>query len=338
MKQETLLQADAKTKGGRVIDLASRLVAETRPIECGAAVAYASVSGLRSLLALIPAGAASDWLIGLDDCLSHPSVLEVLQDLRGARLRVAGEVTGGSRFHPKVFWFLNRKSSLASMVVGSANLTYSGLHDNVESVVAMTAGKSSEVTQLERHWINVWQTGVEPTKNLLADYRKDFARAVKQRAQVPKVKGPVLARDQALLDPSRASVVWIEVGNITGFKQEQLEIKAEQALFFGLPIHGGADSIVTVDTAYSGKVEIPVKYRGNAMWRFNLPDSIREVGEGLRPNGKRSPFLAVFTRRPTGDLIFEFVKIGSRRSKQLVRESARWGTLGHTTARDYGWY
>lgn len=338
MRQELLVQAAGGSSGGRVLDLASRLVTATAPKHLGVAVAYASVSGLRSLMCLVPSVTQSAWVIGLDDMLTHPSVIDVLARLPGASLRVAGEPVNGRRFHPKMYMLSNKRAAVASLMVGSANMTSGGLSTNAEAVVALTARRSVEVLQLERYWQEAWRLGAPPTEALIEKYRRDFELAFKARKRSAIPTGPILAHDDATIDPSVATVVWIEVGNITGFRQEQLEIKAEQALFFGLPMTGGPDTVIRVRVISGKDVDIPVKYRGNAMWRFNLPESIPEVSAGLRPNGKRSPFIAVFTRAASGAVTLEFVRIGSLRGKQLISESEGRGTYGHTSARSYGWY
>jgi hypothetical protein len=128
------------------------------------------------------------------------------------------------------------------------------------------------------------------------------------------------------------------VGKITGFQNEQLEIKAEQALFFGLASHGGPDTQISVSLVSGAVIEIPVKYRGNAMWRFNLSQAIPEVANGLRPGGGRSPYIAVFKRFQSGSLKLSFVLATSAAFQKLRRESQRAGTVGRTTAREYGWF
>jgi hypothetical protein len=179
----------------------------------------------------------------------------------------------------------------------------------------------------------------------LTKYREQFEQHLTVRRSLPPTaeevesrEDEVLRRDSALVDPATATICWIEVGRITGFQAEQLEIKAEQALFFGLPAHGGPDSSVDVTLTDGSVVSVPVKYYGNAMWRFNLPQDIPEVARGLRPGGRRSHYVAVFTRQPaSGSILLEFISDTSRRYRQLVSRSQALGTIGSTSARRYGW-
>lgn len=338
MQQRFLVQAGGAAKGRRVCDLVKQLVEETGADRIGVSVAYASVSGLRALLALIPNIGSSQWLVGLDDLLTHPSVFDVLASIPNAQVRVAGEDVSGYRFHPKIYWVSAAWGARSGMIIGSANLTHSGLFQNVEAVVSMRAQGRFEVQQLEREWRTAWDIGSNPTKVVLARYREDFVRAFKRRRVPAQHKGPILDHDGSTVDPSVANAVWIEVGKITGFQSEQLEIKAEQALFFGLPMHGGLETAVRVGLASGQLISIPVKYRGNAMWRFNLPAAIPEVAAGLRPGGGRSPFIAVFERTKSGDLKLRFVRVESDEARQLRKASRERGTLGSTTARAYGWF
>lgn len=318
----------------------------------GIAVAYATVPGVRKMLDSILQGNVpkkSFWLFGLDDWITHPDAIELAMQLKGATVKVATGGGKGGKFHPKMYWF-SGKGKRSSMVLGSANLTRNGLSENVEAVAALVASGKSESATLDAIWVNAWKLGKSPTRKVLADYRAKFvwAREARKKAGLNAEKKPpgstkksgkqvVLENDAASVDPSLASTCWIEVGNITGFGADQLEIKAEQALFFGLESEGGPDEYVRLKLDSGATVSIRVQYFRNHMWRFWLSQDIPEVaGKGLRPGGRRSPYAAVF-RRTRSTYSLRFVKLGTVEFKKLRKETEHAGTLGRTTAREYGW-
>ena len=341
MQIKTLVQNGKPRVAENVAGLIAQAVMREPFDSVGVAVAYASVAGLHTLLKVLKDAESirsSYWLFGLDDCLTHPSVLDRVIALPNATLRVAGERIDGRRFHPKVYWFSSQKKKTPSaLIAGSSNLTINGLSDNVESVVSLSAGNRKDALHLESTWNQLWAIGKTPSHQLLAQYKADFELRPKHGEDIKKGV-EILTSDSASVDPSCASICWIEVGNITGFQGEQLEIKAEQALFFGLAIQGGADTQITVSLDSGAVIKIPVKYRGNAMWRFNLPQAIPEVSRGLRPGGGRSPYVAIFERLNGGALRLSFVISKSASFKKIRSQSQRAGTVGRTTAREYGWF
>ena len=342
-----------KTGKGQVSTFLGEVVAARNYNTMGIAVAFASVAGVTELLESILSGqlpARSYWLFGLDNCITHPDAIERAMKLKGSRVRVAGGAKNGGIFHPKLYWFSDGQTS-SSLVLGSANLTAGGLRGNIEAVAALESASRGQSQALDSVWKAAWKLGSKITPEKLGQYRVDFEAArrareksglilKKERLKEPKMIGPVLSSDEARVDPALAKKCWIEVGKITGFRQEQLEIKAEQALFFGLPANGGVARTLSVTLASSVVVDIPAHYFGNHMWRFQLPQEIPEVQKGLRRRvgGKllRSGYAAVFERKKnTVDL--RFVKLTSSEFKALRKATEQAGTLGRTTAREYGW-
>jgi hypothetical protein len=341
-----MLQVPQNSARASVAQLLHDVAREAQADTAEVAVAYASVAGLHRFLSAVSEDRVvtkSRWVVGLDDLLTHPGVLDVLESRSDATVRVAGERINGSRFHPKLFHLANSdQSARSALVIGSANLTIGGLSGNVEAATAMVSNSAADAASFRATWRQAWATGTPLTAKILSAYREDFDQELNRRkamtAARPKTGGLVLQSDLALTDPTMARVCWIEVGNITGFNSEQLEIKAEQALFFGLASAGGQDAELTVTLASGAQVKIAAKYRGNAMWRFNLPQSIPEVGAGLRPGGSRSPYIAVFERLPKRKIGLNFLQKSSKTAGVLRRRSHLTGTLGSTTAREYGWY
>lgn len=338
---------------GSVSTILETVAAGANYDKIGVAVAFASVSGINKLLDFILAERLpkhSFWLFGLDNYITHPDAIERAMKTKGALVRVKSGLRDEWIFHPKLFWFSDGSSN-TSLVVGSANLTIGGLSGNCEAVVAMRADGAAKLAEFNAIWNKLWKLGQQVTPELLANYRRNFehARNARKRDDQLVEKGGrsirhktrlVLTSDDAELDPSLATKCWIEVGKITGFKQDQLEIKAEQARFFGWRASGGGDQTLRATLVSGESVEITAHYFGNHMWRLSMPQSIPEVKRGLRirRQGKllRSSYVAVFTR--TGEQFgLHFIKNRGPEFKALRRASRNAGTLGRTTTREYGW-
>ncbi len=338
--------------GGQVCKLLSTTAQAIQYDHVGVAVAFASVAGMNELINKVLLGrmpAKSSWLFGLDNFITHPEAIKRAVALPGAKVRVVAPSLAQSIFHPKMYCF--SAGGRRALVLGSANLTVGGLTNNSEAVVALTTSAAGAVAELDAAWNDAWRQGRSVTAAILEEYSNDFDVARKARAAIvenvdaglaknrQKI-GPVLSRDDALVDPELAGACWIEVGNITGFQQDQLEIKAEQALFFGLPPHGGSSKLLKVTLADGGEVGISASYFGNQMWRLTLPQAIPEVRMGLRKRvgGKllRSSFIAVF-EKSNKRVVLTFILSDGVAYKKLRDDTIKMGTLGRTTAREYGW-
>lgn len=335
----------------QISGLLGKVVAARGYNTMGVAVAFASVAGVTELLDSILSGrlpSKSYWLFGLDNCITHPDAIKRAMTLKGAQVRIAAGAKSGGIFHPKLYWFSDGKTS-SSLLLGSANLTIGGLSSNTEAVAAMESAGKGQSAALNAVWNAAWKLGKKVTPKLLEEYQVKFDAARKARqkagllakkASAPAKNKPILSSDDARIAPALATKCWIEVGKITGFKQDQLEIKAEQALFFGWPAAGGEDQTLRVRLASGEIVEISAHYFGNHMWRLWLPQTIPEVSAGLRKHwgGKllKSTYVAVFSRN--GNKVeLRFIKLSSSEFKALRKATEGAGTLGRTTAREYGW-
>lgn len=308
------------------------------------AAAYVTVSGVRCLFDVVRETAvlnASQWIVGLDDALTQPSAIELLSSLINSEVRVAGLRYTGHRFHPKLFQFSESSTAKTSLLVGSSNLTKAALSSNVEAGATVNCDTAEEIESIQQAWSDLWACGQALTPQLLDRYKEEYRVSRANREAVARETGRrVLDDDDGTVDPALATTCWIEVGNITGFQAEQLEIKAEQALFFGVDAHGGPDKHVPLVLESGVIVNVRLTYLGNFMWRFYLPSTIPEVAErGLRPGGVRSPFVAIFSRPEVQSPIhLRFVRTTDSEFQVIRSISLEAGTLGRTTAREYGWY
>ncbi|MGQ0582429.1 MAG: phospholipase D family protein [Reyranella sp.] len=320
------------------------------------AVAYATVSGLRDLVDAFPRNSLtqSEWLIGLDDLITQPGVFDALEKLDHATVKFATYRSRGRRFHPKVFSFSNTSDPQRDIaIIGSANLSSAAFAGNAEAAAIVDLSSASARASFETFWKTLWQQGRRLTKAQLESYRKRYESRPKGQpppplppkasTKKPKKRKQILSSDDVEIDPTVARVCWIEGGNITALGRE-LEFKAEQALFFGLPRSGGKSKTFNFVTSAGKVVPLLMKYQGNHMWRLQLNREVPEVERGLRPKlptGKlgRSPFVAVFARKhEVNHYSLRFVRLKGSEFRKLVARSKRSGSYGRTTARQYGWY
>ena len=318
------------------------------------AVAYATVSGARSLLeAFDNCGLQkSQWLLGLDDSVTQPGVIELLRSLHHSTVRIASFEKSGRRFHPKFYAFTRiAKPSAFSAMIGSVNLTANAFHGNGEAAVLLECKSKQDKDAVNSAWDRLWTQGYEPSVADLQAYseiyknRRGLHRKLGQIANPnppPYKTLPVLTSDKAEVDPSVAKICWIECGKVTAMGRE-LEFKAEQGLFFGLDPGGGEPVVIPFLTSDGSTVTLRMKYQKNHMWRLQMTVSVPEVRDGLRPRGQdgklgRSPYVAVFERTPGNQAVrIRFLELNSKKFAALRKRTIRSGTLGRTTTREYGW-
>ena len=140
MKTSFLVQS----KNGALQDSLQAAVAaciDHGELDCArVAVAYATVSGARALLAAFDSHGLqeSQWLLGLDDALTQPGAIALLRSLPYSTVHIASFEKSRRRFHPKFYAFARAgRPSVLSTMIGSANLTASAFHGNGEAAVLL---------------------------------------------------------------------------------------------------------------------------------------------------------------------------------------------------------
>ena len=220
---------------------------------------------------------------------------------------------------------------------------------NCEAYAIIRTVNKAQRNELVSLYENLWILGISPSENFMMKYKRNYKRQLKERSfpngdetVIRKSSKPhvVLESDLAEKSPHAAEVCWIEVGKNTA-KGRELEFKSEQARYFGLNPRGGDSERKTFLISSGKKVELRLKYQANNMWRLQFtPD----VPDGLRPlaaDGRlgRSPYVAVFRRiKGNDEFRLSFARINSSRDLSIRSRSMSIGTLGRTTAREYGWY
>ena len=320
------------------------------------ACAYATVAGVRAIMEHLDHDACgrSTWIIGLDDLFTQPGALDLLLKTAGVTVRVPKKAVAG-RFHPK-FYLLTPRTQTKQRIayVGSANASVAAFNFNSEMAVRLSATAAADIAALEKAWDDIYAQSTPLSGPVLENYRKRFKNKPKppkppttgKGSDAGERTGGVLNSDDAALDPSNAKICWIECGSVT-MQGRELELKGEQALFFGLPQQGGAAAEFEFRLSNGQRETLRLKYQQNGMWRVQMTPAIPEVAKGLRPvlpggGLGRSTLTAVFKRTwklTTFDL--SFVENTSQVRKGLQKQARDLGTLGKTRAdasgRFYGW-
>lgn len=351
MKVEFQVQTPTSKPTHTLAQLISDRAGQTSFDEALVSVAYMTVSGIRLLINgfanSIPG--KSKWLIGLDDYITQPGAIDAAMAIPGAEVRVVSYSALGLRFHPKVYIFRkNSKPRQGLTILGSSNLTSQALAGNGEANAIINVENQEDFFMTQTLWDALWKQGHSPTKQELIAYKKKYettnARKPKEVAAKGKSKSGmiILSSDDAELDPTQANTCWIECGYITAMGRE-IELKAEQGLFFGLNPTGEKPRTFDFKLSSGAKTQLRLKFQGNHMWRLQLTNEVPEVAAGLRPrlpDGTlgRSPFVAIFERTDKTSLFrLRFIKLSSAEFRKLAKKSSQLGTLGTTTARQYGW-
>lgn len=351
MKIEFQVQTPTSKPTHTLAQLISDRTGKTSFDEALVAVAYMTVSGVRLLLNSFTKSIPnkSKWLIGLDDYITQPGAIDTAMAIPGAEVRVVSYADLGLRFHPKVYIFKkNSKPQQGMTILGSSNLTSQALAGNGEANAIINAENQEDFLMTQTLWEALWKQGHAPTKRELIAYKKKYDTTNAQKPKEVAAKGKsksgmiILSSDDAELDPTQANTCWIECGYITAMGRE-IELKAEQGLFFGLNPTGEKPRMFDFKLSSGVKTQLRLKFQGNHMWRLQLTNEVPEVAAGLRPrlpDGTlgRSPFVAIFERTDKTALFrLRFINLSSAEFRKLAKKSSQLGTLGTTTARQYGW-
>ena len=228
------------------------------------AVAYATTSGSQQLVGELDAqwegfqDSKKVFLVGLDFGLTEPEAVDYLAALPGAIVRlwkpeqtIRANLKPARRYHPKVYALANtgsmRNATGAAGIVGSANLTGSGLTANIETFAAFDV---SYVDEVGANWIaelrklELIAAGMpKATEQILKQYalirrrQPAFARGVAEPP--PGVVGPREELPSELLRALRsARFFWTQTLNIIpnrgrGRAGNQVDLKKGARAFFG---------------------------------------------------------------------------------------------------------
>lgn len=268
--------------------------------------AFASAKGIRVLIdALEPVAswnaASKRWVISIDGGITEPEALRLLLRQRKTEVRVhdgdgllARNLKPIYRFHPKTL-LLERQTTVfepAAILVGSANLTCSGLcfgHEHV--MTAQAVGKSGSAA-----FSSTLSSGLKDLENVIVAATKidlafvDRYDAIRPaRPTLPEdfegKRSDSILQDKAVIPPAKAAALasaanlWIEVRNENknfGSNREGNQIDAQKGtrVFFGGPDGPLPDNthVATILIRYnSHSASTSVRFGDNDMDKIGLP-------------------------------------------------------------------
>jgi HKD family nuclease len=254
MHVESLLVTAANSR--EYADVIGDACRSTRPTKVFAAVAYATHSGVAELSQVmngIPEwrSAHKRWLVGIDYCRSDPKALEHLERLNRSTVRVHdGQFVSGRpgctprvSYHPKLYIFTRGDES--STVVGSGNLSLTGLRIGIEAAASIRGDRATEVQGALRRFDKMWR-GATPVGDIADVYEQRYTTLDNRThpAPVEDDAAPPSAGTHGQLTPEQlrqlrvCENLWIEAGNLhenrgAGRPGNQLMLKRNSRVYFG---------------------------------------------------------------------------------------------------------
>lgn len=295
---------------GSTINGIAELARFTAVAHWDAAVAYATRAGCERLHGKLTettstwAAAQKRWLVSMDFGRTEPEALRFLAALQRSEVRVpdgchVANATGfapSSVFHPKVFMCRGPANPAFGLVVGSGNLTISGLAVGTECGTLGAWRGRLDVEEREAlaqaqetsAWFDVMWDAADPLEDVIGQYETAWRRRpvrLPEDETLPAqryrdAEQEVVARDLAA-NYAAAQALWIEVrgrlyANLTTREVgNQVDLKRGARVFFGFP---AAD--VPTDTVLGqvrigcpgyAEQECSVRYGNNQMDKVNLP-------------------------------------------------------------------
>lgn len=286
---------------GQYLELIRSAYRKTKPSRICVAVAYATHSGVADLEKALSGlsrweKASKQWLVGIDYCRSDPLALSHLNDLPRSKLRIFdGEFVANRNgcvprhsFHPKAYLLFG--SSTSAAVVGSGNLSRTGLQHGVEAAASVRNSRAIDGAQ---SWFRRQWRAATPFEDVEAPYRRRYESADNRRH-------PQASEDDVAPESARAAQLkphelrklrvcrhlWIEAGNVTRNRGpklpgNQLMMKRNTRVFFGFAAQDLRENTSIGDVAIKlggqWSCERSLRFGDNSMDVLTLP--VPEQGE-----------------------------------------------------------
>jgi hypothetical protein len=281
-----------------------------------AAYAYATAGGAlllaQRLEAVATAWATSEkrWLVSLDWGHTEPEALEFLAAIPNSQVRIpnatqvlASNLTPRRCFHPKTLLLDQARRAdrpPATMAIGSANMTVSGLrfgHEHV-SVATWLPGPLSAAARLELTAMQaqaarmdlVWRGSRVADRRLIAEYKE-----IRARVRVRPRRGSEGSEDSSdrvrvlertlhmtysrIAQLRAASNLWVEIRYVNanrgvGVEGNQADLVAGTRAFFGLDPSRKARNtpLGSIKISYAGRESVRnLRFGNNQMDKLDLP-------------------------------------------------------------------
>ncbi len=263
-----------------------------------AAVAYATQSGVAELCGILDQvdgwnGARKRWLVGIDHCRSDPLALAHLQSLGRSEVRIHDGSFVAHRsgcpprvsFHPKLYVFRGRAG--IGSVVGSGNLSQTGLRAGIEAAASIQCGGARPMASVIAWYERLWDAAT-PLREIEDAYAREYA-AYENRRQPSPVEDDVVpasagARGQLTAAQLRRLRVcehlWIEAGNLhlnrgPGRPGNQLMLKRNTRVYFGFQARDLQPDTpvgsVTIRYGEHERTDCSLRFSNNSMDVLTLP-------------------------------------------------------------------
>jgi hypothetical protein len=330
-------------------------LSSTRPKAIGIAVAYVSVAGFDYIKALVDALKIKHLRLVTDtrDAITHPLALARALN-EGWDVRVIDHLSG--TFHPKLFIggsTFNDDSGVADIcfvVVGSANLSAAALNKNGEC--SYVCFGDAPTVSAGVAWKECWDIGSPLNEARLAQYEAYFAARNRHRrvadlvalgvsdGDVPKTDGKPRKflkapppKDRAIAN-TVATTAWTGLQSFTGEYDLQVEFPKDAGEVLARilkQIAVGDKADLLCDDGQTRQFIFRF-YRGNGMWRLNVPNSTPNA-----PWARQHKDGIAVVEGGSGAIRFRIIKSGSE-LLEIADRSMALGTWGKTSKRLYGWY
>ena len=283
---------------GRYADLVRAAAGRSPLTTVHAAVAYATQSGVAELCDVMGdvdgwRTARKEWLVGVDYCRSDPVALRHLQDLGDSEVRIYdGEYVVGRKgcsprvsFHPKLYVF--RGEGGLEAVVGSGNLSLTGLRRGVEAGVLVGCRRAEQMEPVLEWFGELWEAS-SSLNEIVQGYATAYGAMENRREPVPLEEDevPESAGGRQQLSGAQlrrlrvCTCFWVDAGRLhenrgPGRPGNQLMLKRNSRVFFGFPARDleTDTAIGHVSISYEGRErrDCSLRFSNNSMDVLTLP-------------------------------------------------------------------
>lgn len=338
----------------------ARGIQRTKIEALGVAAAYMSVYGAEFLQRVSTSEGVPEvrLISNIGDAVTHPRALRNGLD-NGWNVRVVRSEPG--IFHPKVivgggsFTADDILMNTNLAIVGSANLTRSGLKSNIECSIIMTS--ENPINVAANAFKSLWGLGQTLSNELLDDYEAEFAKRNRNRsARDIRALGVDDANNGALdgnlelrertaprahrrtIRTEAAAAAWAGLESFTGEYRFQVEFPRDAGLVLNRLIGLAAGGNREIDVLCEDGNVRTMRYRyylDNAMFRLNIPNDT--PGVAWARENKTGIALVSSYDEPNALLRLQILRPG-REVNEVIGRSAALGTWGKTPTRLYGWF
>jgi HKD family nuclease len=327
-------------------------LSQTRCRSIGLAVAYVSSYGAHSIKKLSrDVGLSQIRLItDIRDAVTHPQALRLALAEKWSVRVVNAERT----FHPKLYVGGKRFDSSGAVLeprtflIGSSNLTRSGLNTNVEC--CLIRNSVSDLRNVGKVFASLWSFGVDLTKTILDEYEERFAARNRTRpvedlaalgvSDLAGTESNTKPRGRPIPSMSSrvATVAWAGLQSSTGERRFQPEFPRRVGEMVQRMISAAGASATEFGAMCEDGVMRRMKYTyydANSMYRLNVPNDV--PGVDIARNEHRGAIKLEIIKDQVNPIRVK-ICLDEDDLRQLNERSQALATIGETSTRHYGWF